>query len=58
MYVLKLNAVIGMTGLSRSTIYLYMKTGRFPQAVKLGLRSVGWVKDEVEEWLAERMNSR
>ena len=58
MYVLKLNAVIGMTGLSRSTIYLYMKTGQFPQAVKLGLRSVGWVKDEVEEWLAERMNSR
>jgi prophage regulatory protein len=50
--ILRLPAVKTRTGLSRSTIYLRVKEGRFPKPISLGARAVGWVDAEVEEWLA------
>lgn len=47
-----------LTGLPRSTLYLYMKNDQFPKPVKLGIRSVGWIKEEVDEWLRQRKNLR
>jgi prophage regulatory protein len=58
MRVLRLPAVSELTGLPRSTLYLYMKSNQFPKPVKLGLRSVGWIKEEVEDWLRERKDAR
>lgn len=43
------------TGLSRSTIYQYIKDGVFPKPVPLGPRAVGWLESEVSEWIAERV---
>ncbi len=43
------------TGLSRSTIYQYIKDGVFPKPVALGPRAVGWLESEVNEWIAERV---
>jgi prophage regulatory protein len=42
------------TGLSRSTIYDWMKRGDFPQPVKLGTRIVAWRQSDIEEWLQNR----
>lgn len=39
------------TGLSRSTIYEWMKRGDFPQPVKLGERLVAWRESDVVAWL-------
>jgi prophage regulatory protein len=39
------------TGLSRSTIYEWMKRGEFPQPVKLGVRIVAWRESDVTAWL-------
>jgi prophage regulatory protein len=50
--VLRRRAVEAMTGLSRSTIYARMKIGTFPTAIRLGGRSVGWLAEEIEEWIA------
>ncbi len=50
--ILRLPAVRTRTGLSRSTIYLRIAEGRFPQPISLGARAVGWVDAEVEAWLA------
>jgi len=47
-----------LTGLPRSTLYLYMKNDQFPKPVKLGVRSVGWIKEEVDEWLRLRKSLR
>lgn len=44
-----------MTGLSRSTIYSWITAGRFPAPVKLGPRSVAWVKEEIEAWVNSRI---
>jgi prophage regulatory protein len=43
------------TGLSRSTIYQYIKEGVFPKPVPLGPRAVGWLEAEVSDWIAERV---
>jgi prophage regulatory protein len=32
--------------------------GKFPKRVKLGPSRVGWVEDEVENWLKERIAKR
>jgi prophage regulatory protein len=46
------------TGLCRSSIYQQVEAGTFPQPVKLGLRAVAWVEDEVEAWLGDKIAQR
>ncbi len=43
------------TGLSRSTIYQYIKDGVFPKSVPLGPRAVGWLESDVSEWIVARV---
>lgn len=49
--ILRLNQVIRITSLARSTIYQLMSAGLFPKAVLLSERAVGWVESEVSLWL-------
>ena len=53
--ILRLPEVQARTGLSRTTIYVWRVEGRFPQAVLLGARAMGWIESEIEEWLRERI---
>ncbi|MEL7252765.1 MAG: AlpA family phage regulatory protein [Pseudomonadota bacterium] len=34
------------------------KAGQFPKRVKLGSNRVGWVEQEVLDWLLERLKNR
>jgi len=45
-----------VTGLSRSSIYAKMENGSFPKAVKLGIRSVGWLEHEIQSWIESRIS--
>jgi prophage regulatory protein len=53
---IRLPQVLESTGLKRSTLFAHIAAGKFPHQVKLGARASGWVKDEVEEWAAARIN--
>lgn len=53
---LRLPDVRAKVGLSRSTIYLRMSKGQFPQTVKLGERSVAWIDSDIDDWIEERIN--
>ena len=53
--ILRLPAVKNRTGLSRSTIYLRVSQGTFPKPVNLGVRAVGWVEAEIQEWLERQI---
>lgn len=53
--ILRLPAVIQRTGLSRSTIYLRMAGKSFPSPVSLGGRAVGWVEEDVDEWIVTKI---
>jgi prophage regulatory protein len=38
----------------RTTIYDWVKAGRFPRPVKLGPRSIGWRESDINDWLNSR----
>ncbi|WP_175889768.1 MULTISPECIES: AlpA family phage regulatory protein [Burkholderia] len=46
------------TGLSRSQLYLRMKSKTFPQSVRLSVRSVGWRLQDIEDFLVDPANYR
>jgi len=54
--VLRRPDVEALTGLSRSTIYKFMKDGTFPKAVKIGPRAVGWRRADIDDWLSSLSN--
>jgi prophage regulatory protein len=56
--ILRRKQVEKRTGLSRSTIYLRIQEGTFPRPINLGVRAVGWLENEIEAWLAARMEIR
>jgi len=51
---LRLPAIISMTGLGRDTLYRLMAEGTFPRQVQISAKAVGWYSDEVDEWIASR----
>ena len=53
--ILRLPAVMARTGLSRSTIYLRIANNEFPRSVSLGGRSVGWLEQDINEWLEKKI---
>ncbi len=55
--ILRLNEVIYITGLSRSTIYLMMSEGLFPPNIKLGARAVGWIEEDIQDWIDAKVIS-
>ena len=53
--ILRLNAVLDRTGLSRSTLYRKVERGTFPAQVRISERCIGWRESEVEQWLRNPM---
>jgi prophage regulatory protein len=53
--ILRLPQVCARTGLCRSMVYQLEAAQRFPRRIKIGVRAVGWIEDEVQEWLTQRM---
>ena len=53
--ILRLKDVKDRTGLSRSSIYQKIRLGIFPNSVRLGARSVGWLESSIDQWIAERV---
>lgn len=54
--ILKLPEVKKLTGLSRSSIYDFMQKGEFPKSIKLSARSVGWLQEEVNAWIDQKVS--
>jgi prophage regulatory protein len=46
------------TGFKRAHIYNLMKQGKFPKALRLGIRAVGWDSVEIDQWILERLHQR
>ena len=51
---LRLSEVQTRCGLSRSTLYRWMRQQCFPQPLQIGPRSVRWPEAEIQAWLASR----
>jgi prophage regulatory protein len=51
---LRLPAVIELTGLGRDTIYRYIREGRFPAQRRISDRASAWREDEIRAWIDSR----
>lgn len=56
--ILRLPEVLQRTGLSRSTIYDWIKKENFPKSISLGSKSVGWLESDINFWINSRSASR
>ena len=56
--ILRLEEVEAKSGFKRAHIYNLMKKRQFPQALRLGVRAVGWDSIEIDQWIDERVNNR
>lgn len=52
---IRLPAVLELTGYSRATVYRKMNDGTFPVAVKLGARAIAWRYADIDAWIASRL---
>ncbi|MFZ3203992.1 MAG: AlpA family phage regulatory protein [Pseudomonas sp.] len=56
--IMRLREVIYVCGIGRSTIYLWMQTGKFPKSRLIGSRAVGWDSEEIQKWVNDRLSGR
>jgi len=52
--ILRLPAVIAVVGVSRVSIWRWVRAGTFPRPIRLGARAVGWRDSDVQRWLETR----
>lgn len=51
MRIIRRKEVTKKTGLGPSSIYDKMQKGKFPEPVSLGLRAVGWLESDIDDWI-------
>ena len=56
--VIKLPEVVRRTALSKASIYVFIKEGRFPKPIPLGARAVGFLESEINSWLSSQIEKR
>jgi prophage regulatory protein len=56
--ILRLSQVLDVTGLGKTKIYELQAAGHFPMRVQITGHSVGWIEQEVQAWLAQRVATR
>lgn len=54
--IMRLKEVTHVCGIARSTIYLWMSQGRFPQKRQIGGGRVGWDSEEIERWISHQLD--
>ena len=46
--------VESITTLSRSSLYRKMRSGTFPEPIRIGDRAVRWLASEIRDWIESR----
>lgn len=55
---IRIKEVMEITGISRSSIYAKMVQGEFPRQFNVGIKSVAWDYDEIQQWREQGMRVR
>jgi prophage regulatory protein len=53
--ILRINAVLKRTGLTRSTLYRKISAGTFPRQLRISTRCAGWRESAIDAWLRNPM---
>ena len=55
---LRISEVIHRVGVSRPTIYRWMREGTFPKQISIGANSVVWLESDIAKWMDQRIGAR
>lgn len=55
---IRINEVLHISGLSRSSLYANIQKGDFPAQVKLSKKASAWLYSEVSAWVTARAAER
>ena len=55
---LRISEVIHRVGVSRPTIYRWMRSGTFPKQIAIGANSFVWLESDVTKWMEDQMASQ
>ncbi|HCM0781379.1 TPA: AlpA family phage regulatory protein [Vibrio parahaemolyticus] len=58
MKLLRINQVVNLTRISKTTIYQHMSEGHFPQCIKFGAKATRWLEDDVVAWVEAQRKER
>lgn len=53
---LRIPQVMELTGLAKSTVWLWVKQGKLPSPIKLSTRVTVWKRSDLEEWINAQSN--
>lgn len=51
---IRLKDVMRITGIARSTIWLWIKNGQFPKSIKISPRVTVWKVSDIQQWIEEK----
>jgi prophage regulatory protein len=52
---LRLPEVVRRVGISRSSVWLWVRQGRFPEPIRVGPRVTCWRQTEIDRWIEARV---
>ena len=55
---LRISEVLDRVGVSRPTIYRWMREGTFPKQIAIGANSVVWLELDITKWMDQRIGAR
>ena len=50
----RFNQLTDLIGVSKTTIYRWIDSGKFPNYIKIGDRAIGWRVDDIHDWIESR----
>ena len=51
---LKIEEVLSLCAMSKSSLYKMIERGEFPRSVRIGHKSVAWRQSDIVNWLEDR----
>lgn len=57
MQFLRIKTVCSRVGLSKASLYKFIKAGSFPASISIGERAVGWLESDIDAWIAKRVKA-
>jgi len=52
---IRMPQVVEATQRSKPAIYADMAAGLFPKPIKIGVRAVAWLEEDIQRWIAQRI---
>lgn len=56
MTLLRVKEVVKKTGLGKSTIWSWVKDGKFPKPIKLSERISAWKESDIDAWIEGKID--